>query len=1324
MSKSFYSILKSLEPLQKAKKAVGQFVEIPEWMKIAQNSDEPLTSSQRSQAKRILSGTNKISPSDMDEIIKTRNLDLMTFLAKKPDLSVENARKILDNDTPFARTRHYFGPGKSDAYVKYKGYTDPSKVSDKDRVDAEGWDSGYGNNKTTGKKDAVYNDLISKIQSYSPDAFGDFLKTGSEDAVSWVMNGSGSRSPYDSSRSNVRSDHMFHVITERPKIGAVLMTNMAQRPGFGTEHMVELMNRPESHLKRVAAKRMRGAVSPQIVSAAFRSGDPEFLKGLLSNSDVAKTFSLPQWSQLLRHQDERLRSPAHTNFARQDDGVHNPAALQTVQDDILQNSTPEDTKHFIDNMGYWNSNRKLAPDQAETLVRRLERDPSVFSDRISRAADLNPDQANRTIRAAVAGIQPSDFNSWRSVKSDAIYSLLDGDQLKGHITPETISAVLGTDPEFSKRLWKPTLRHTNVNEDHIRQIQNATVPMQGTSEANNAISTIASHPKSPTDVILKIASAAGGNIPPEIKKGFVSGDKLPRDMWEKLAFGDDPALRAAAAKSPHATTDDITKGLSDPDKEVRHGWMKHTPSGKISTEQWEIVKKDRSAINRAMSMSRSDVPADVLSHFLTKDKALGVNRSAINHPNTTPEMIDAAVKTMNPHNLATIGSEGKLSVDQNKELMKRLSEDRAVKLAKLNKQAADNKITPEDLTAGIDKIDNVHKDSMEEMSKHDNLDDESVHHMLAGIKPNVLPSVLNRWARSSFDTPMKPEHWDRLLDRPDLPASVIRNFMASARPTPERWRSLAEKLDPEQFEQQRDWHGIIATNHGVPDDVLDRFIDHGNPKFLEMFLDSRTDAGTTSSSHLNKIANKAMTMPYSNAYSGDPKQTLLHNLSRNQSLTPELAQSLYEHSLQGDSLERTQRIRENLVEHPSASLALIQRAMRDPHRNVADAAQEKMGQHDPDSVNNALGGHDIGVHPAVEKLKDMKGKIQEIGNGEPIPKHKLPNKGQGLPNEVFDAKGQISPKSIDDYIDKLPKDRYNITYTKWDGAQRHDRSKKQLVMQVNLTNKHVEDLKSQGLWPIFQKIHDSSYRSGHPVRKHSLGWARLDVSQPGHAHIDEIQSDLGQGSIRQIEQYAQNGRMDRAQANEYIDGIKKIIKTLSGQFKNINHAIGAAVHQTFRVHPDQLKGPDEETLGQVGSTSYDKLKDQAKQSGMKAEVNISPDHLKGFYNKETNEDSYEHRAMAQWAKKNGVEGNPEIGMEKFKEQHGPSGGSLDVPTPGFMQESYEQYPKGIGYSDSDKKAIMPDTQSPEETVQYRKLVKSLTKLKSLAKMLKEQQEKK
>ena len=1306
---SYFSVLSSIESLKKDD--TGQYVKVPDWMKVAKNSKEPLTSTQRAQAERTLNGPGKISPSDLNDIINTRNLDLMTFFAKRGDLSVDNARRILDHDEGFNGTYHVYGPGNLD---KFKKLHPKEELSANEKVSVGGFTSGYNDTRTTNKKNEVYYNLIKKIKMSGQDNLEDFLKHGSEDAVGWYLKGRNTESsPAD----------LFHVITERPKIGHAMMKDIAYNRNFDNGHLTEVMNRPESDLKEIALANSNEAPSDAILGNVFRSGDPKIIKGALDNSKTS--FSPEQWSLLLHSKDEDLRGSAHRKFAQNDHPVGDPnnaEKWQLLAGDIINNSNPSDLKEYLNHFYRYGFDRDphkiFTPHQSEQLLKRLELHPEAMVSGALGITGVNdaltPAHKNNLINAVANSLTDEDKTSWSdSDKTSTVNRIFDGDNSAAHITPETISNVLSKDPQWHNRLWPSILNHPSANEDHFRKIYGDATET-GLKNFNNSIDLLASNPKTPADVIQSLISTQDiKSLPRNVKMGLVEGEKLPRNVWEQLAYGEDPYLRSCAATSPNVTDADISRALADPDKDVRRAWIQNVSDGKLNDSHWDMISKDRSIVNRATALGRMNVPDNVLTKFMTKDKAIGVNRAAFAHPYVTDEMRNAALKSMNPHNLALVAPKDVFTEDQNKVLYKRLVEDRVVKLAKLNKQAKDNKITPEALQSGIDATNSAYQVSLSELSNHHHLPSEVVHGILS--LPQRMFSLTNNIRNMRQNDQMRPEHWEALLDRKDLDDTTVNHVLSNAQVSGDRWRSIASKLDPSNPTGQESWHKLLASNPNVPDDIVDDFIDRGGPQFSRSFLSSRAPE-SVSSDRIRKI------------YANTPKDLAedessgnwgtLVTLSQHSSLPADVIPDFYDKMLNSRGKYDGALIRRELLDHPNVPESVITRALKDPDQAVSNLAMDKVGQSDPDKINGAIGGHDTYVHPAVEKLKDLKGQVSDLGGGNPVPKGKLPHKGQGLPNDLFDAKGQISAQSIDEFIDKLPKDRYNVSYTKWNGAQRHDTSKPQLVMQINLTNKHIDDLNREGLLDVFKRVHAAGFASGHPVRKHSLGWARLDVSQPGHAHVDEVQSDLWQNSIHQIEKYAKSGQISRETANEHIGAIKKINKILSGQFKNINQAVTAAVHQVLRVHPKELKSPDGEDLQPIKTTSFDMPEDQAIQSGMTTKVNVTPKMVKNFYDGSLRSDSWEHRALNGWAAQNKVLDNPEIGIDKFKEMHGGKGAYLDVPTPGFFKEKYQQLPESMGYKPVEKKTVMPDNQSPESQVQYRKLVKSLTKLQNLVKMLK------
>jgi hypothetical protein len=380
-----------------------------------------------------------------------------------------------------------------------------------------------------------------------------------------------------------------------------------------------------------------------------------------------------------------------------------------------------------------------------------------------------------------------------------------------------------------------------------------------------------------------------------------------------------------------------------------------------------------------------------------------------------------------------------------------------------------------------------------------------------------------------------------------------------------------------------------------------------------------------------------------------------------------------------------------------------------PHEYVKRAAADKQAWLDPDATTAAMeGSGEVNINPATEKLKHLKGQIEEMGGS--VHKNKLDNKGAGVPAQLFDGKGMLSAQSIDNYLESLPKERYGVTWGKRSGCQRHDREAPQKVLQLNLTNAHINQLKQSGLWEEFQRQHAMSYASGHPVLRHTLGWARIDDTQPDHWHVDEIQSDLGQGTVRAISKAVENGQMSDETANKKMDNLKKIMKVLQGPFKSINHAIFGAVHDMGRKKD-------------IKATSMDNLEDQARQSGMQTTSSVGPSHVQQFVEGRSSTYGFQKKVLTHWAKGHGLvdqKGNllsPTAFKEKWKEEHGDNTVKLPIPVPGHMNSTYKQIPEDAGYKVADKKATMPNTTAGETHFQLRKLVKSLTELRNLVKLL-------
>ena len=361
---SMLAIMESLQKAAKKKPDEGQYAVIPDWMFSAANSTEPLTSSQRSQAKRIFSGATKINPEDFKKIVNTRNLDLSSMIASKPDLTNDQARMILDHETPFARTVHYVGTGK--VHLDPEATDRPQREIN--RANKPGYARNqYGNDRRTEtKKKETFQKLISVVQSHGK--MDDFLENGGHDAVM--------RHITQSNRDDFTPTQAFHLITNRKDMSPLMLENMYAHHGSMMDegHLVELLNRPEGALHAVglshAGGRSGSTISGNVVDAVMRNNNPESVKAVVGNQHAALTQA--QLMSALSHTDADVRSAAHDRAGL----MNHPSELSrhAFAGQIIQHSQPQDLKTFLKQLNrhvYELRNfEKLSPDLENTLLSR------------------------------------------------------------------------------------------------------------------------------------------------------------------------------------------------------------------------------------------------------------------------------------------------------------------------------------------------------------------------------------------------------------------------------------------------------------------------------------------------------------------------------------------------------------------------------------------------------------------------------------------------------------------------------------------------------------------------------------------------------------------------------------------------------------------------------------------------------------------------------------------------------------------------------------------------------------------------------------------
>lgn len=976
----------------------------------------------------------------------------------------------------------------------------------------------------------------------------------------------------------VSGQHLFQAITTRKDLDKETLLSIVKHKSFDAGHLAELYKHEDPEVVKAALERVGrdGYQSQperisQYVDDLMRNGSPAMKAALLEtgyNSTIAKALNSTHIDAALAAEDPETRS----------------AALQHI-------STPEQMKYAIANVLPRATNLRgdigaLVRDSHKDIMdggdlsaivnHALEKDPEALGDYHLRGSHLDkiPEESIQKILNH-PGIPQLKDDYLRAQDSEATHRLV----LQGSPHPDAINKLfkVAKTPELIQDTWDK-FKNRPADDNYHNNL------MRGTT-----ISDLFKNPATPTHLFWDAHNnaTAGGVFRDGHAKAIAENPNAPADLIDKLQEHEDPNMRAVMAFAHAPTSDQILKGIKDKHKDVRAVWIKHA-ADKFEDQHFMELLKDRSPKNRAEVAKNPKLSEATLRHVLTKDKSEDVRSAALKNPSITGPLLDIASRDPNPdvkravleHPLAPASvienaASGPVDVDLARTLAKKPMSTAAVEniygqlKGKLATAPASDHYRSDPLreTLGYYALKHPEGKLLSDLAK---TPDEGLHQQVlsAGRDNGRLTAEDLAHMYTHAENSNKHDSSTRLIAKhPNVSEGIIHRMLNSANQEV-RGVALAGIKDPKKLEEMA---RTSDSNHFLSSLA-------GNAH-----LDDKTFQAI--------LANKAT--------GASAVQQLLGNPSL-KFLTPQHIEAAYNWGNQDHHSDdhHVTRARIAAVQHPLASEALLSRAVKDQDSGVVESAGKGLSHHNPDMYNSAIGGEEIGIHPHVEKLKHLKGKIDEAGGV--VHKNDLPNKGQGIDGKLFDGKGQLTSAAIDKHIDSLPKNKFNVSYSQWRGAQVHDNnaSGPQKVVQLNMTNDHIKQLKDEGLWDTFKKMHAMSVRSGHPVRNHTLGWARIDESHPEHWHVDEIQSDLGQGTVRQIERAKEQGQMGSAEADKYTDHLKKMIKIFSGSFKNINHAIFGAVHQLGRQ-----KG--------IKSTSMDKLEDQASQSGMRDKA--LPGHMQHTY---------------------------------------------------------------------------------------------------------------
>lgn len=392
------------------------------------------------------------------------------------------------------------------------------------------------------------------------------------------------------------------------------------------------------------------------------------------------------------------------------------------------------------------------------------------------------------------------------------------------------------------------------------------------------------------------------------------------------------------------------------------------------------------------------------------------------------------------------------------------------------------------------------------------------------------------------------------------------------------------------------------------------------------------------------------------------------------------------------------QVKESAVRHPNATPEIIQSALNNDNQALRRAALHVQTRRFPPTSSPV--DVKLGTHP-LRQLRDF---IDQ--NGGSMSKSKMKSMGVNPApiDKLFKPNGTIESKDIQNFIDQMPATNYNTSHSAWNGGQRHS-DENQNVFQLNYTQDQVNQMEKAGVLPTFQKIHEATFRSGHPVNLNTLGWVRYTGSPEQGFHIDEVQTDFGQSMIQKVAAQAKEalrtGAISEEQAEDAMERakdyypeehVKKITEILFGN-KHPSEILHEAFKQYMRqkgfgntpVHIWQpqskapISGQTTQTTIRAGDTKD--ILERAKKGnidndaraligwGQKAKIvpasfkEIKPEHLDALgaaYEAHVNE-----RAANPAALPPGETAEPK----------------LPVPLPVHMQEGYGNIPKKMKYQE-------------------------------------------
>jgi len=200
--------------------------------------------------------------------------------------------------------------------------------------------------------------------------------------------------------------------------------------------------------------------------------------------------------------------------------------------------------------------------------------------------------------------------------------------------------------------------------------------------------------------------------------------------------------------------------------------------------------------------------------------------------------------------------------------------------------------------------------------------------------------------------------------------------------------------------------------------------------------------------------------------------------------------------------------------------------------------------------------------------------------------------------KIFGGKGKISSDELQQKIDALPKSKYNLSYGHW-GPQNMQNlnGQDEMVVRLDHSPETLAALKKDPeAHDVFQKVNDASQRSGHPTNYNTIGWARVDFTNPKHPMVDELQSDFSSAARDYLAEHGETGQ-EKAKALDKIMHIQKNWREIL--LNAVTKIAGANGAEKLSTHSPESKAAHT-GAGKVHSVYKDSYEKIPRQLGFKS----------------------------------------------------------------------------------------------------------------------------